>query len=642
MCGWVSIWRPGRRLPERRRLEHARDLMRSRGPDDAGLWAEGDIALGHRRLSILDLSPSGHQPMERHGIVVAFNGEIYNHRELRRQLESAGERFIGHSDTEVLPLGLRVWGFEELLRRIDGMFSFCLWDKHQRTMYVARDRVGKKPLYYGFADGGMVAASDLKAVTSLIDSRLEVEPGVLPLYLYHGFIPAPYTVYRRISKLRPATAAVIREKDGELVKTEFPYWRLSYRPDKRISTVDAEQVLDGLLRNAVERRLIADVPVGAFLSGGVDSSAVVSYAAELHPGIETFSIGFTHQSHNELPHARLVAQACGTRHHEEILQVDVLGDLPQIARNHGEPFADSSAVPSHAVARAARRHVTVVLTGDGGDEVFAGYPTARAAWLAGFYKQLVGLPTRERIERVATLLCSGRRLPGPVNSLWSLLRYGSRPLGMPYLDGDLWRDDLRAGLLADEARRRTVVSPRGWHGLLGEAYDAPDELTASLGLDMLVRLPNDYLTKVDVATMATGLEARSPFLDTALIEFACRLPRSVLMPGGESKGLLKKLTASRVPREVVYRPKAGFALPLGAWMRGSYRRPIESMLLSKRFFDRGWFEPEVVRRTVAEHMAGRFDHSARLWSLIAWESWCRNFLDGEGYGEQADACKEAA
>jgi asparagine synthase (glutamine-hydrolysing) len=627
MCGWVGMWRPGGKLPGRGRLERMRDLMRSRGPDDAGLWMESDIALAHRRLSILDLSSAGHQPMMRNGIVAAYNGEIYNYPELRLELESQGELFSGESDTELLPIGLRAWGFETLLRKIDGMFSFWLYDSNIKTAYLARDRVGKKPLYYTFLENGFLAGSDVKALLAGLETRPEADLAVLPLYLYHGFIPAPWTGFRGISKLPPATAMVVRQVGGQIESRQFPYWQLAYDVKRAISSHEAEEEVDNLLRSSVRRRLLSDVPVGAFLSGGVDSSAVVSYAAELSPGIKTFSIGFHHDSHNELPFARRVAARCGTEHHEEILEVDVLGDLPRILWNHGEPFADSSAVPSHAVAAAAAKHVSVVLTGDGGDEAFAGYPTARAAWLASYYKKLLGNTSRRRIERAMTALCSGRDVPRWMAMAWTLSRYGGRPDGSVYLDPDLWRDDLRGGLLLDSVKRLSVFSPAGWHESLLRNTGTASEFDAMLALDMQVRLPNDYLVKVDVATMASSLEARSPLLDTRLLEFAAMLPREILLPRGESKGLLKRLTANRVPREVVYRPKAGFALPLAAWLRGPFRHAVEHTLLSPAALERGAFQPEAVRRFVGEHMSGKFDHAGRLWTLLVWETWCRVFMD---------------
>jgi asparagine synthase (glutamine-hydrolysing) len=599
--------------------------MTSRGPDDAGVWSDAEVALGHRRLAVIDLSAAGRQPMARGGIHVVFNGEIYNYRRLRAELESEGLRFESDSDTEVLPLGLRQWGFRKLLEKLDGMFSFALWDANNRQMYLARDRAGEKPLYYSLSEHVLAAGSDIKAVAGALPSAPALQDGILPLYLYHGFIPAPWTIYKNVSKLPPATAMVVSVRDGTLLSEQFTYWQLRYDSKAVLRYEEAVEELDALLREAVSERLVADVPVGAFLSGGVDSSAVVSYAAELAPRIKTFSIGFSHETHNELPFARQVAEHWNTEHYEEILSVDVLAELPRILWNHGEPFADSSAVPSHAVAEVARRHVTVVLSGDGGDEAFAGYPNARASWLAGYYKGAVAEKWRYRADRFLTALCSGRNVPAPLSRAWTLVRYGTGPV---YLEPDLWRDDLRGALLTTEAKRKSVLSPRGWHSLAAGRVAAVSNLDRYLGLDMQARLPNDYLTKVDVATMAVGLEARTPFLAPKVLEFAARLPRRLLLPGGESKGLLKSVAARRVPAGVIYRKKQGFALPLGDWMRTAYRSQIESTLLSPLAMERGFFNPDAVRKTIGEHMAGRFDHAGRLWTLLVWESWCRMFLDG--------------
>ncbi len=622
MCGWVVWWRPGT-TPDRNRLRRARDLMTSRGPDDAGLWQRGSMGIGHRRLAILDLSAAGRQPMERHGVVVAFNGEIYNHRLLREELAGRGADFRSDSDTEVLPLGFREWGWEGLLDRLDGMFSIALWDRAGERLYLARDRMGKKPLFYALGEWGLVAASDLKSVVACLPEAPRIDASVLPLYLYHGFIPAPWTVFDNVAKLEPATAATIYRDGRGLARTAHRYWRPHAAPALDIHAGEAEEQVEALLREAVRRRLLADVPVGTFLSGGVDSSLVTALAAGASPGIRSFSVGFTHESHNELPFARRVAGHVGTTHTETVLEVDVLAELGQILWNHGEPFADSSAVPSHAVAREARRAVTVVLTGDGGDEIFAGYPTARAAWLAGYLRRFVGERNRRRLGVLFEQLLSGRPLPGPLSSLWSLVRFGATPDGLVYLDPDLWRDDLRRHLLAPGTAVRGGISPRAWHAILLDGVNAEDDLHRMLLLDLETRLPNDYLTKVDVATMAAGLEARSPLLDRALVEFALRLPRDILLPLGESKGLLKRICARHVPPAVVYRPKAGFALPLGAWMRGPYRDALCDTLLGA---PNPWFNRATVHRTLAEHMSGAFDHSARLWSIYTWLRWEREVL----------------
>lgn len=632
MCGFVAMWRPGKGLPADERLAAIRDLMQTRGPDDAGLWRDGEVALGHRRLAVIDLSAAGHQPMERHGVYAAFNGEIYNYRALRTELEAEGERFESESDTEVLPVGLRAWGFERLLAKLDGMFAFVLWDARERRMYAARDRVGEKPLYYSLA-GGFTAASDIKAVAAALPSPPPIEPGILPLYLFHGFIPAPWTIYRDVAKLPPATALVVELKDHEPRARIFSYWQLDYAPKRRIGAAEAEAELDALLGDAVRERLVADVPVGAFLSGGVDSSLIVSYAAEVRPNLQTFSIGFRHASHDELPYARMVAQRWDTQHHEEVLEIDVLGALPHIVWNHGEPFADSSAVPSHAVAEAARRHVTVVLTGDGGDEAFAGYPNARAAWLAGYYKRAVAYPWRHRADRLLGRLAARHLSSGVLRKAATLARYGARPGGVAYVEPDLWRDDLRSSLLTETVKRAALISPAGLHHALSMSFASQDELDVYLGTDLRLRLPGDYLTKVDVATMAVGLEARTPFLSPRVLEFAARLPREVLLPFGQPKGLVKSLAVRRLPPAAVLRPKAGFALPLGAWMRDEFGGVLRRTLLGPQALGRGFFRPAAVRRLLDEHAAGRGDHSGRLWTLLVWETWCQVFLDARRPGD---------
>jgi asparagine synthase (glutamine-hydrolysing) len=642
MCGFVAWWSPRHALPEEDRLIRIRDLMTTRGPDGAGLWRTPNIALGHRRLAVLDVSSAGAQPMERRGVMAVYNGEIYNFATLRAELREMGETLTSGSDTEILPIGLRVWGFAGLLERLDGMFAFALWDSWEQALYLARDRVGKKPLFYSLRNGAFTAASDLKVVAASQARSPEINAGVLPLYLYHGFIPAPWTIYEGISKLAPASAAIIRLRNGALEKTEFRYWSPHYAPKQALSSAAADEAVDELIERAVRKRLVADVPVGAFLSGGVDSSLVVAHAARQVGKLRTFSVGFTHQSHNELPYARKVAAHCGTEHTEEILEVDALADLPRIVWNHGEPFADSSAVPSHAVANAARKEVTVVLTGDGGDEGFAGYPRTRVAWLAGHYKGLVPLPWRNRAEQLLAAACTGSSTPPWLARAWTLARYGAAPDDAIYHDPDLWRDDLRGALLSPETKKRMIMSPRGWQSLVLGEIALADDFDRIQALDLLGQLPNDYLTKVDVATMSVGLEARSPLLDVHLLEFAATLPRSILMPRGEGKAVLKRLCAARVPREVVYRRKAGFALPLAAWMRGPYRDAISAMLLAPPFTERGWFCVEAVRRLLQEHFSGRQDHAGRIWTLLVWETWCRIFLDSEPLHESSAGLWEVA
>lgn len=626
MCGWLALWTPGGIAHDEHKLAALRDMMSARGPDEAGLWRGGDVALAHRRLSVIDLSPTGRQPMARLGVRTVFNGEIYNYRELRAELERAGAHFESASDTEILPVGLRVWGFRRLLEKLDGMFAFALWDERARRFFLARDRCGEKPLYYSL-DGGLTAASELRVVAAALRAPPEFDPGILPLYLYHGYIPAPFTVYRNVAKLPPATGLIATLRDGVVVSECFSYWQPDYTAKLKMSFDDALDELDHRLGRAVRSRMVSDVPVGAFLSGGVDSSTVVSYAAEAGAGLQTFSIGFTHEAYNELPYARKVAARWGTNHREEVLAVDVLGSLPEIVAAHGEPFADSSAVPSLAVARAARRHVKVVLTGDGGDEAFAGYPSARAAWLMGLVKSRTSDGARRRAERLLRVAAGAPGAPAWLGRLWSASRYAARPAGEFYLDPDLWRDDLRAGLLAPEVKRRALHTPAGWHALVASTMRVGSELDRALAADLLIRLPNDYLCKVDTATMATGLEARAPFLAPEVLAFAASLPREVLLPLGEPKGLLKALAARRVPPGVVYRRKAGFALPLGPWLRGPFRRPVEALLLAPQALERGWFAPDAVRRIWREHTRGAADHTGRIWALVVLETWARIHLD---------------
>jgi len=603
--------------PARRMAE----ALRHRGPDGAGLWHEGPCALAHRRLSVIDLSPAAAQPLanEDGSVVVAFNGEIYNFEELRRGLEGRGHVFRSRSDTEVI-----VHQYEEdgdrCVEKFHGMFAFALWDAKKRRLLAARDRLGKKPLAYAVAGDRLYLASELGALAAEPGVPRVLDPAAVDHYLHYQYIPAPLTIWRDIRKLPPGHRLVA---EGGAVRVER-WWQLDFRlKDHYPSSADAEERFRDLFDAAVRRRLVSDVPLGAFLSGGIDSSAVVEAMVRLSPGrVQTFSIGFDEAAYSEMPHARAFAARLGTEHHEEVVRPDAAALLPVLARHYGEPFADSSAIPTWAVAQMTRRHVTVALSGDGGDESFLGY--ARIAAL-GHAAALTALPApvRAALRAAAALLPRGshpRALPRRIRKFLTLA--GDSP------------ESHFTELVAyfGRARRHALYTPEFASRLTGNASDFMEGLLCEAPADSLTEralwaeavsyLPDDLLVKVDIASMAHALEVRAPFLDHEIVEFAARLPLRFKKDGLTTKGFLKRALAPRLPAETLHRPKRGFALPLETWFRGALGQHARDVLLSRAARARGLFRGEEVTRLLDEHAAGVEDHSPRLWALLFLEVWC--------------------
>jgi asparagine synthase (glutamine-hydrolysing) len=603
--------------------------LRHRGPDEEGYFHDGPVALGQMRLSIIDLS-SGKQPManEDGTVWVTFNGEIYNFHELRHRLEGLGHRFATHSDTEVIVHAYEQYG-TACLDHFRGMFAFAVWDGPRRTLFLARDRAGKKPLFHARVANQFVFASELQGLLQHPALSRDPDFSAIDEYLTYGYIPAPRTAYRAVCKLPPAHYLLCRQDTGD-IRVER-YWQLRYQPKLALDENEAAEALEAELTEAVRLRLIADVPLGALLSGGVDSSLVVALMsrASSRP-VKTFSIGFEEQAFNELPHARAVARQYATEHHELVVRASALEVLPTLIRHYGEPFADSSAVPSYYVAQLARQHVKVALNGDGGDESFAGYDRYRASvlgdrldrlpWLArrsaGWLAGLLipdSLPRRSRLHQARRFLQS---LPLPAARRY--LRWTGlftpqqkQHLYTPQMRGELAGHDAEAWLLEEyETVRR--------EGCAG--------LDAILALDVRSYLPFDLLVKMDIASMACSLEARSPLLDHKVMEFAARLPAGHKLHGTTLKYLLKKVAGRLLPGEVLHRRKMGFGVPVGDWMRGELRGLVEDMLLSSQTRLRTYFQSGPLHQLVEEHLGRRQDHSHRLWALLCLELWHREFL----------------
>ena len=602
--------------------------MAHRGPDGEGIVRCGPAVLGHRRLAIIDLSPSAAQPMglPDGSLWIVFNGEIYNFQELRRDLEGRGHAFRTRSDTEVILHAYQEYG-DECVGKLRGMFAFALWDERRRRLFAARDRLGKKPFFYRLDERGFTFASKLQGLAADPTAPpLEPDPRALDLYLTYGYVPHPRSAFKGVRKLSPAHHLVY-EADDDVVR-EQRYWRARREPKLRISEREAREETLRLLREAVRLRLISDVPLGAFLSGGVDSSMVVALMAERGP-VRTFSIGFREPEYDERRYAAAVAARYATRHTEFVVEPDAAAVLPLLVRHYGEPFADSSAIPSYYLARMTREHVTVALNGDGGDEAFGGYERYAAAGLAG---RLDWIP-RGALGTAAAVVRSLDRRPRKSGVLHRAGRFleamGRDPVGryatwMVYFD-----DGEKAALYTEDFACAAGGSDSlAW---LRQAYadaDATDFVDRTMAADLETYLPGDLLVKMDIATMANSLEARSPLLDHELVEFAARLPVGWKVRGLSTKRLLKRIARRFLPREVIDRPKMGFGVPIDRWLRRELRELAEDCLFGRRAASRGYFRPQFLRGLLEEHRSGRRRHHHLIWALLMLELWHREFIDG--------------
>ena len=604
---------------DRRRLKAMCDVMRHRGPDDDGFHVEPGIALGMRRLSIIDLA-TGHQPIHNEDgtVWVVFNGEIYNYRELRRLLEASGHRFHTSSDTETIVHGYEEWG-EQVFSKLRGMFGIALWDARARTLLVARDRAGIKPLYYGEAGGRLFFGSEAKCLLANPEVDRRLDAAALDHYLAYQYTPRDGSIFSGIRKLRPGH--YLRTRDGRV--TIEQYWQLPVSDGFEGDESDALAAVRHTLDGAVRSHMMSDVPLGAFLSGGIDSSIVVALMAHAsNRPVKTFSIGFEESGFDELPHARRVAQHLGTEHHELVVRPDALGILDRLVWHFDEPFADSSAIPTWYVSEMARRHVTVVLSGDGGDELFGGYtrylPHPR---VASFDRLAPGIGR-------AVAAAAWRALPHGARGKNFLRHVARNPIGR-YVDSvSFFRSDERQALLAPAVRAGLGVWDAERYFSSAFARFAGLPFNAQLmAFDFETYLPEDCLVKVDRMSMAHSIESRVPLLDHLVIELAASLPASMKMPGGRLKHLLKELAFSLVPREILDRPKQGFGVPIGAWFRGELREAFGDILGSPLTRQRGYFDFTFVDRILADHLAGRRDHASQLWMLLVFELWHRQYVD---------------
>jgi len=626
MCGIVGIVRNDGKSIDEELLTRMNNAIRHRGPDDDGFYVNGSVGLGMRRLAIIDLK-GGAQPIHNHdrSSWIVFNGEIYNYLELREKLEKLGHTFYTNSDTEAIVHAYDQFG-ADCPKHLRGMFAFAIWNERTQELFLARDRVGKKPLLYAHINGQLIFGSEFSALLLHPDVSRDIQPEALDYYLSFMCIPAPLTAYRAIRKLEPGHWLRWRHGEIELQR----YWQPDFTKKVDLSEEEAGERTVEILRDAVRVRLMSEVPLGAFLSGGIDSSAVVALMSqESSERVKTFSIGFDEQDFSELHHARRIAEHVGAEHHEFIVRPDALEVLPTLVEHYGEPYADSSAVPTYYVAKETRKHVTVALNGDGGDESFAGYERYIAMGLTEKYRRVPSFLRESVIKETVNLIPSSPLKRSRVKSAKRLLDAVALPRVDRYARWvSVFNDQTKQPLYSDHFREQTQAADAT--GILAEWFKRANGIgvvDAMLLTDQMTYLPNDLLVKVDIATMAVSLEARSPFLDHHVIEFAASLPQNLKLRRLTSKYLLKKVLRKLLPSENLKRRKMGFGVPVGHWFRGKMQPFLREVLLSEKALRRGLFQPEAVRQLIELHVRGERDYSQQLWTLLMLELWFNRFID---------------
>jgi asparagine synthase (glutamine-hydrolysing) len=645
MCGIAGLWdRKGRTAPDELAaiVGAMTESIRHRGPDAGDCWtdAAGGVALGHRRLSIVDLSSAGAQPMVSScgQFIISYNGEVYNADELRPELEAAGRRFRGHSDTEVIVEGIAEWGLERTVNRLIGMFAMAIWDRREAVLYLVRDRLGIKPVYWCDFEGRFWFGSELKALRADRRWSPELDRSALAAYMRFGYVPGPLTIYRGVKKQPPGTILTVRRNAAPTIE---PYWSVAAVAEAGQnvrfagSEEEAAEALEALLRDAVGRRMVADVPLGAFLSGGIDSSTVAALMqAQSGRPVRTFSIGFDDQDYNEAQHAAAVARHLGTEHTELYVSPQhALDVIPQLPDMYDEPFADSSQIPTYLVSKMTREHVTVALSGDGGDELFGGYTRyfrGEALWRA---IDATPRPLRH-------LAATGMRALSP--TAWSALGSVIPEQRRPAQFGDKMHKlaDILAGAPEASAFYRQIVSlwvrpenvvkaapePAGPLDDLSLRERVPDFVERMQYLDTVTYLPDDILTKVDRASMAVSLEARVPLLDHRVVSFSWALPPAMKAGNSLGKRLLRRVLHRYVPRELVERPKMGFVMPIRSWLRHELRDWAENLLDERRLEQDGIFNSVPIRSRWREHLGGGQNWQAQLWAVLMFQAWKERWL----------------
>jgi len=630
------------------------DTLHHRGPDDSGVWVDekAGVALGHRRLSIIDLSSEGHQPMYSASgrFVIVYNGEIYNYLDIRKDMESEFNsklkthhsslpKWRGHSDTEVMLAAFEKWGVEGSVKRFVGMFAFALWDRQERLLYLVRDRLGEKPLYYGRMGDVFLFGSELKAFRSHPSWRGEIDRNALALYMRHNYIPAPYSIYKGIYKLLPGTILTLNSKDIKHIPHPIPYWSAKTVAEAGVanpfhgSNTEAIAHLDNLLRNSIKHQMIADVPLGAFLSGGIDSSTVVALMqAQSDRPVKTFTIGFYEEGYNEAKDAAEVARHLGTDHTElYVTPKETMDVIPQLPVLYDEPFSDSSQIPTFLISQLTRRYVTVSLSGDGGDELFGGYNRyflgrsiwGKIGWMPKnlrniLVKALTSLSPQSwetlfhKLNHVLPKQIKQQTPGDKLHKLAEVLNVNS-PMEMYLRLVSHWKEP--DSVVIDSVEPITALTNNNQKAKLS------DFTQTMMYLDLITYLPDDILVKVDRAAMGVSLESRIPFLDHRVVEFAWQLPLSMKIRNGQGKWILRQVLYNYVPKELIERPKMGFGVPIDSWLRGPLREWAESLLNEKRLRGEGFFKPQPIQEKWIEHLSGRRNWQYYLWDVLMFQAW---------------------
>ncbi len=624
MCGIVGmLYNDSCKNVSNKLLESMCHVIKHRGPDDSGVWAEENVGIGMARLSIIDVA-GGHQPIhnEDKTIWIVYNGEIYDYQETRDDLISRGHKFYTTTDTEIIVHLYEEYG-DDCVERIRGMFAFAIWDKRKEELFVARDRLGIKPLHYYSNGSCFIFGSEIKSILQHDSVPREMNPEALVNYFPTGYTPDPMTMFRGIFKLPPGH--FLKYKNGEIIIRR--YWNVKYEvSDEKSEEYYIEKLLD-ILSSAVKMRLESEVPLGAFLSGGIDSSMIVALMAKhMSEPVKTFSIGFENQSYNELPYARKVAELYGTDHHEEIVKPDAESIILDLVKQFDEPFADSSAIPTYYVSKMARKWVTVVLSGDGGDELFGGYTRYRNSVLGRYADMTPGLIRKGVFLNLSKILPEWfpginllRHISGNDNE-----RYiRSLTKGVSTVHEKIFSQELQMAV--------GTTDPSHMFSQYIDDVKDKDRLTRLIYTDTKTYLPGDILTKVDRTSMLVSLEARVPMLDHHLVEFAATIPPDLKMKGMTTKYILKKAAERLLPKEIIYRPKSGFAVPINSWIKREWSEMSYELVLGDRALARNNFNPGFIKRVMNEHKRGRRDHSYIIWTLMILELWFREMVDRKPY-----------
>jgi len=636
ICGQINL---NNESVDENLLKSMTSCLSHRGPDDEGIYLKKNVGLGHRRLSIIDLSPLAHQPMSNEDgtIWIVYNGEIYNFPELREDLIKRGHVFRSRSDTETIIHLYEEYG-AECLKHIRGMFAFAIWDEKEKSLFLARDRIGKKPLYYRHSQNTFVFASEIKSILQDKSFLRKPDHAAIHHYLTYQYVPSPWTAFEGIKKLPPAHYLVLKNGQAEIKR----YWKLSYLPKHNphsppfskggkggFERALKKEIIERL-KEAVKIRLISDVPLGAFLSGGIDSSTVVAMMSGImNEPVKTFSIGFKEDTYNELRYARMVAEKYKTDHTEFIVEPKAIDIIDKLVWHYNEPFADSSAIPTYYVSKLAREHVTVILNGDGGDENFAGYGRYIANEVSSAIHRLFPTSIAKALLPFVMAMPHGT---DPNNFFWRLKRFLQEYIKSPEMRNAHWlchfSTEMKSELYADGFLSQ--FSGIDSFELLLDKYkeaEAESFLDKTLYTDVMMYLPDDLLVKVDVASMANSLEARSPFLDHEFMEFVAKIPSELKLRGKTTKYILKEALKGILPDEVIFRQKMGFGVPIDHWFRNDLREMAYDTLLSDRAVQRGYFKKEAVKKILDEHTSGKWNWHNHIWNLLMLELWHRMFID---------------